>query len=495
MREEHSSLQNRFKCRIEQRECNTSHRIPSISHRYTKLFIFLLIMVIIGISQAGCKILGDISGGATSTPQASTVNLVPTSFLQVLPTNTISIGVNTPEFSTSAPTITTTPAFDYFSTEYPYSDTGYIIPLTVRHVTDETAWLFFELNNPIEGRLVFRAADPEYPNQGEVAFSADETRHMITVTNLSPGVRYQALVLLGRNASELQQPLFNRTTWGVVNFKTASNEIPIKIGVLGDASFGDEATQTLITLLASQDLDFVLNTGDVVYETDNSDLVNSYTHKYFEPFSPLLHQLPVYTVMGNHDYDWALEWQGAPFYDYAFPPFSDPNFTYPESRRGNQYYAFAYQDIQFLMLDSQVLFGVQGRADEEAWMKERLADTRYRITIPVFHVAPYSSSAVHPDDSLPVRYAWLPIFEAANVPVAFSGHFHHYERLNVNGITYIVSGGGSSTLYAQGGQLAESEIYVRRTHFVRMDIYEDRIEINAIAKEGDVIDRATIPIR
>jgi len=362
-------------------------------------------------------------------------------------------------------------------------------------VSGESASLFFELSNPTYGRLVYRSIDPEHPMQGEVTFSADETRHMITFENLLPGIQYQALVLLGSNEADFQQPTFNRATWGAVSYKTASDEIPIKVGVLGDASFGDDATQTLITLMASQDLDFVLNTGDVVYETDNSDLINSYTQKYFEPFSPLLHQMPVYTVMGNHDYDWSLNWQGAPFYDYAFPPFPDPNFSYPTSRRGNQYYAIAYQDVQILMLDSQVLFGVEGRAEEEAWMKERLSDTRYRITIPVFHVAPYSSSAVHPDDSLPVRYSWLPIFESANVPIAFSGHFHHYERLNVNNITYIVTGGGSSTLYAQGSQLAESEIYVRRTHFVRMDIFKDRIEISAIAKEGDTIDQATILLR
>ena len=83
-------------------------------------------------------------------------------------------------------------------------------------------------------------------------------------------------------------------------------------------------------------------------------------------------------------------------------------------------------------------------------LKERLADPRFRITIPVFHVAPYSSSIVHPDDGLPVRYSWNWRFEQSKVPLVLSGHFHHYERLVANGITYIVSGGGSSTLYAQG---------------------------------------------
>lgn len=488
-------MQKRDNIDIGQWKCQSIDQFHNVARCYSSRFVLLFIAFILIISQTGCKILGTISAQATITPQLSTQTQIPTSFVEVLPTSTVSIISSTPVLPTVSPTLTLTPAPNYFADEYPLSDNNFIIPLTVRHVTGESASLFFELSKLAGGRLVYRSIDPENPMQGEVTLPADETRHMITLENLIPGVHYQALVLLNSSEIDFQQPSFNEKAWGVVSFRTASDETPIRIGVLGDASFGDEATQTLITLMASQNLDFVLNTGDVVYETDSSDLVNSYALKFFEPFSPLLHQLPVYTILGNHDYDMAVEWQGAPFYDYAFPAFPDPNFSYPEARRGNQYYAFAYQDVQFLMLDSQVLFGEEGRADEEAWMKERLLDSRYRITIPVFHVAPYSSSAVHSDDSLPVRYSWLPIFEAAHSPIAFSGHFHHYERFNVNGITYIVTGGGSSTLYAQGSQLAESQIYVRRTHFVRMEIYADRIELIAMAKEGDIIDQTTILLK
>ena len=179
----------------------------------------------------------------------------------------------------------------------------------------------------------------------------------------------------------------------------------------------------------------------------------------------------------------------------CLPPFPDPNFDYPESRRGNQYYAFDYQGIQFLMLDSQVFYGVAGRDEQDAWLRERLADPRYRFTIPIFHVAPYSSSVVHPEDGLPVRYTWNPLFENANVPLSISGHFHHYERLSASSITYIVTGGGSSTLYAQGGQLPESHIYARRTHFVLLEIYSDHIELSAISMEGDLIDQTTLALQ
>jgi 3',5'-cyclic AMP phosphodiesterase CpdA len=370
-----------------------------------------------------------------------------------------------------------------------------VIPLVIKHVTDVSAIFFFELRLPQECVLVYRSVTPGIESHGFITIAAGETRHMITIEGLTPGVRYQTMVLVDHGRGDLQQPGFAGKEWGMVSFNTESDRKPIRVGVLGDASFGDEATYSLIDLMASQDLDFIIHTGDVVYETNGSDLFHSYMLKFFEPFSSLLHQLPVYTVLGNHDYDAVLMWQGAPFYDYAFPAFPDTDFNYPMSRRANQYYAFSYRDVQFLMLDSQVFFGVEGRADQDTWLKKRLADTRFRFTIPIFHVAPFSSCAVHPDDSLPVRYSWVPLFESVKIPISFSGHFHAYERLQVNGVTYVVTGGGSSTLYAQGDLLPESLIYAPLTHFVLMEIFEDRIQISAITKDGERFDQATIPLK
>lgn len=384
---------------------------------------------------------------------------------------------------------------DYFLGNYPASAVSYVIPLSVRHVTESRAELFFELSEPAGGLLVYRSTTPGLSQKGEVALDSGQVRHSLVLEGLAPGAAYQAQVLLGNQDTGFAQPPFAGESWDPVRFQAASDKVPLRLGILGDASFGDEATTQLVNLMASQDLDFVIHTGDVVYETDSSDLVNSYVRNFYLPFAPLLHEMPVYTVLGNHDYDAVLEWQGAPFYDYAFPPFSDPAFSYPASRRANQYYAVAYQGVQFLFLDSQTFYGVEGRADQQTWLEERLADERFRFTIPIFHVAPYSSSVVHPDDGKPVQLTWNPLFAQSGVPVSFSGHFHHYERLAADGVTYIVSGGGSSVLYAQGEPLPESEVYIRRTHYVMVEIYEDRLELFAISKEGELLDSAVIELR
>jgi len=328
--------------------------------------------------------------------------------------------------------------------------------------------------------------------QEEIPLALSESRQMITVNDLTPGTRYEAQILLGNEQVGFHPPVFAGEEWGVIKFRSLPDQWPIRVGVLGDAGFGDEGTQALVKLIAAQELDFVIITGDVIYESDPSDVFNSYLQKFFLPFAPLLHQGPIYTILGNHDYDSEVRWEGVPFYDYAFPPFPNSDFDYPASRRNNQYYAFAYQDIQFLMLDTHVFAGAEGRAEQDTWLEERLADPRFRITIPVFHVAPFSSSVVHPEDGLPIRYSWNWRFEEANVPLTLSGHFHDYERLISNGITYIISGGGSSTLYAQGQLLPESQHFARKTHYVRLEIYQDHINLTAISADGEIIDQAYI---
>jgi DNA repair exonuclease SbcCD nuclease subunit len=251
----------------------------------------------------------------------------------------------------------------------------------------------------------------------------------------------------------------------------------------------------LIEDISSAGVDFVLHAGDVVDETgEGADPYDSYAENFYSLFEPVLRHVPVYTVPGNHDYDPDIRLQGRPFYYQAFPAFPDSDFPGQGSADQNQYYGFVSGSVQFLMLDSQVLFGVPGREAETEWLKQRLSHAGYRATIVVVHVAPFSSSSVHPGDSLPVRSQWVPLFERAHVALVISGHFHDYERLAVNGIPYLVVGGGSSTLYAAGDILPQSQVFKRQSHFVLGEIDDSALTLTAIGLDGQVIDQLKIPL-
>jgi predicted phosphodiesterase len=394
----------------------------------------------------------------------------------------------------ATPSPTPSPTPDVFREALPLGGISYVLPLTVLHVTGYDATLFFELEAPAIGSLFVRSIDGESLFV-EKPLSPSQIRHQFYIDGLTPGDRYEVIVAIQSDGGHYEQPAFLSRVWGTVRFRTIAENGVLRFGVIGDASFGDSATEALVQQMANSNLDFVLHTGDVVDETEQGvDPFDSYSRKYYVPFEPLLTQMPVYKVIGNHDYEDDIRWQGDPFYYYAFPAFADPGFPGQEDRARNQYYAFAQRGIQFVMLDSQVLFGVAGREEQDNWLAERLADPSFKATIPVFHVPPFGSSSVHPSDSLPVRRSWAPLFESANVTLAFCGHFHQYERLYSQGTTYIVTGGGSSILYATDALLAESEVYARKTHFVLVEAYGMHMRLTAIALGGEIIDQIELSL-
>jgi predicted phosphodiesterase len=410
------------------------------------------------------------------------------------PTNTVTATSRpnpTPSSTPSlTPTVSPTPTPDVFASEFPLGETTYRLPLTIRHVTSRTAIVFFELNKPVEGYLFYQLVGGA--QGGKVAFSADRARYQITMENLTPGSSYKIRLGISGMDGSFTEPAFLGGHWGPVTAHTYKEDESLRFGVIGDASFGDPITASLVELMAASDLDFVVHTGDVVDETEaNADPFDSYANKYYAVFAPLLQQMPVYTVPGNHDHDADIRWQDEPFYYYAFPPFEDPIIAPTNS---SQYYAFSRGEVQFIMLDSQVFYGVSNREEQNEWLSDRLEDARFQASIPVFHVSPYSSSSVHRGEGIPVRQRWVPLFEGARVPLVLSGHTHQYERLTVNGITYIVSGGGSAITYAGGERLPESQVFARKSHFVLAELYSDRLDLTSISVDGETLDQFSIAL-
>lgn len=414
------------------------------------------------------------------------VNSGPTAQLVQTSSPSVILETTTPTVIIPTPTTSPTP----ITLGDVSAQVSYALPLTVRHVTDTSATLFFELTVPSEGILLYESSEE---GQKIVPLDVTTSRQQIELEGLAPGVEYRAMVGLAGDGS-YQQPAFRGQAWGSISFRTQAAKEPLRIGVIGDSGFGQQVTYDLAAQMADLDLDFVLHTGDVVYSIEqNADAYEAYALKYYLPFAPLLRMAPIYTVVGNHDVEQEAMYQGTPFIYHAFPPFVDPHFSASDVGGLNRWYAIAYGDIQFLMLDTQTFFNEPGRAEQLAWLSERLADEHFTYSIPVFHVPPFSSG-LHPYDGTAVRSEWLPRFETAKVPLVLSGHDHNYERLVANGITYIVTGGGTSVIYDQTIPAPESAIFVKQSHFVVLDIHPDRIDLRAVALGGSVIDQATIPL-
>ena len=108
-----------------------------------------------------------------------------------------------------------------------------------------------------------------------------------------------------------------------------------------------------------------------------------------------------------------------------------------------------------------------------------------------FHQPPYSSGA-H-GSTTDMQTTLVPLFEQYDVDLVLNGHDHNYERFDkINGVQYIVTGGGGNSLYPIGTELSESAYFLSENHFVGLTISNDELQIEAIDEDGFVFDAVTL---
>ncbi len=372
---------------------------------------------------------------------------------------------------------------------------AYVIPLTIQHLSETTADLYFMLESPAEGAVYYSLYGNPSDQTQWITFNAATDTHLIKVSGLEPGALYEAWVGVSDDDGVHHPPSFADGVWEPIEIRLPQeNDWPVRIGVIGDSGFGEEVTYQLAEEMASHHPELVIHTGDLVYNVyQDPSPPQAFIRKFYQPLADLLHAAPIYPVFGNHEGYEDAYWRDQPFYYAAFPPlensYGGDDFGGMLGRR--EWYAFTQNDYQFIFLNSQQFYSLDLREEQNAWLQERLGGSTSTTNIVVFHIPPFTSG-YHPDDGIPIRQAWIPLFEEANVALVLSGHDHNYERLELNGITYIVSGGGSNILYDKRDTREESEFFTAKSHFVILELFPDRIGLKAYGLGGEVLDSYTL---
>jgi 3',5'-cyclic AMP phosphodiesterase CpdA len=431
----------------------------------------------------------------------SACQVIPTilpSQTQVVPSAT-QIPTATPiPSATSVPTATVTPTISptpgpAIVLEDTHSKISYIIPITVQHITRESMICAFELDRPVEGYLFYWPTGEGTGERRWLPLSNEVRQHVIEIGGLVPGMEYHLAVGLLDESGSYLTPGFLGAAWDPIRVRTLDQEKwPLLVGALGDSGFGETITYELAEQMVNYDLDFVLHTGDIVYNvSDNENVQEAFAIKYFQTLSPVLKRFPIYPVPGNHEYYADAFFEDKPYYFHVFPPFVDTWSGDSEEPAFRKWYTIELSPIQILMLDSQLFWRGEGRSEQTTWLAERLKDDRFQISIPIMHVPPFTSG-IYPNDGKVVRVDWVPLFESGRVPLVLSGHDHNYQRLRQNEITYVVTGGGSSVLYPMGTLLEQSQTFARRTHFVLLEFQPEYVKLSAITPTGEILDQAAI---
>ncbi|TET96318.1 MAG: hypothetical protein E3J30_12025, partial [Anaerolineales bacterium] len=419
---------------------------------------------------AGVILLGALTGCARSggSVQDEYPKLSPTTELPAMSTP----AKTSPPLT---PTIAPTPEETIPSPSYDSSKTlnDYVIPLTIQHLSKTAADLYFILESPAEGAVFYSLQGDKSDQTQWITFNATTDTHLIKVSDLEPGALYEAWVGVSDEDGIHHPPSFANGTWDPITIRLPQeDDWPIRIGVIGDSGFGEAVTFQLAEEMASHHPELVIHTGDLVYDVyQDPSPPEAFIRKFYQPMADLLHAAPIYPVFGNHEGYGDTYWRDRPFYYTAFPPLENgyigDNFGGISDQR--EWYAFSRGDYQFIFLNSQQFYDGGLREEQNAWLQERLGGSTSTTNIVVFHIPPFTSG-YHRDDGIPIRQAWVPLIEDANVALVLSGHDHNYERLELNGITYIVSGGGSNKLYGKQDAREESEFFTAQSHFVILEL-------------------------
>jgi 3',5'-cyclic AMP phosphodiesterase CpdA len=197
------------------------------------------------------------------------------------------------------------------------------------------------------------------------------------------------------------------------------------------------------------------------------------------PYRELIREVPVFPVLGNHDVE---KGNGAAYLKNFHLPSNNPQGT-------KRYYSFDWGNAHFIALDSELYYEDGGGSKEEQkeWLKQDLKGTRQPWRFVVFHRPIYSSSEHGSDET--IREDLEPIFTLHEVDMVFSGHDHDYERtVPINGVIYVVSGGGGRDQY-EAGRNKWTAFSKSTHHAVLVRIDAEHLTLEAVEPDGTVIDR------
>lgn len=236
---------------------------------------------------------------------------------------------------------------------------------------------------------------------------------------------------------------------------------PVRFAAFGDNSFGEVSDRAIAYQTYQAHPDFVMNTGDNVYE---GGLDNEYGRYFFPVYNadvagprvgaPLLRSVPFYTVIANHDVhnkdahghpaaNFDQDADSLAYYTNFHLPLNGPAPAQPTPIIGaadkldafracagprfprTANYSFDYGDAHFLCLDANVYVDPTNAA-LQSWIEDDLRSTDAAWKFVVYHHPAFNVGLEHYEEQhMRVLH---PIWERHGVAFVLNGHEHSYQR-------------------------------------------------------------------
>jgi hypothetical protein len=306
------------------------------------------------------------------------------------------------------------------------------------------------------------------PSSGE----PDGTAH-VRLTGLEPGTRYvYRVVLLDGDKAVEESPL------GAFRTAPAAGQ-PVQFAVLSDTQWQWEGVNRLEMVgdaIAADPtpFDFILHGGDLVESP-----AAPYWDHWFASLDDMLLRAAFIPVLGNHERNHRSYYNA-----FELPPGA--------GKADKQWWALHWGDVVIVGLDSNVKRADQ-YLDQQAWAREHLTGAEPHKVV-IFHHPVFSSDAYH-GDGYGYDVIFHPIFVETGVDLVLNGHAHNYERIERDGITYLVLGGGGATPRPLAETRAPGSVRAIEGHhfYARVSTSEHGIavEVVSVAREREGVVRPT----
>jgi len=262
----------------------------------------------------------------------------------------------------------------------------------------------------------------------------------------------------------------------------AANQ-PCRFSAWADSQGGWPTFSRLVALMAARNPHFSVGVGDLV--NDGSD--PAAWRAFLSTMAPLVAQVPVVPVAGNHDYDGFYNTLRPQHYLDLFRP------------SGTTWFAWSCGSVRFVAIDMNTEFplGVSAASAQHAWLMNEVqspAWTGAAWRILLVHQPPWSRSWAGYSGDEAVRAIVEPLVNAHQLDLVIAGHSHAYERLarSVSGreVQVLITGGAGGGLEAPlVVEPPATGTIVLRHHFVELTATRQVLTANAIDADGVSFDR------
>ena len=261
------------------------------------------------------------------------------------------------------------------------------------------------------------------------------------------------------------------------------------LAVIGDFGTADAAETAVASLVAGWSPAAVLSVGDDYYASAGGSGLDRYDRTVGGSYCAFLRgaypgrECPTggtadmnrfWSAAGNHEYTDG----GIANYTGYFPPPGD-----------QPYYSVTIGSVEVFVLDSDAALRTPSlMAAEQAWLRTAATASTAAWQVVLFHHPPYSSGLTH-GSSTAMRWP----FATWGIDLVVSGHEHDYERVAVEGITYVVDGLGGAGIYRFGRPIAGSQVRYNADHgALRLDATAIELGGTFMSVDGVIQDTFTV---